>query len=674
MYITINHYSYHMETAQPNGRRLIHLVRRKHRRKFRRGHAPYLTKIRFWWCDTCNIPRIANTECSICNNIPREVKLSPPGDPYPAMDGHIAKIINAIDVQFGLGAGRSVIPSEKIVVINKVPSLDAMFEVIVDGHLVGRLRFEIETQDYKFLPSLEGGRRIAQVSKECWVSCDDGVLSFLKDGANLLVPGVIGCDSSIQKGDEVWVIDTWGEVIAVGTARMSGEDMARAKRGHAVKIREVSDPSPPNINPVVAGLDDAIRGNEEDLCNIEQEAMKFIKRTIAKNPDIPIVVGFSGGKDSLVTYLLVEKVVISPPPLFFMNTGLELPETERYVRDFADLKGARIIGADAGEQFWVSVNTFGPPARDFRWCCKVLKLGPAATSIAKELGGKSLSFMGQRKLESFTRSIEPRVTMNPWVPGQVSANPIQNWNALEVWLYIFREQAPFNELYKKGYHRMGCYLCPASPLAELESLRETHPHLHQKWTSILGRWSRKLGYPSEWISHGFWRWKNLPPGQMNLVEKLGLAISATRPAPNEQMKLEIVKGVSPCNVADLSLEGQFSGGVDLEHAVSLLGIFGTAKISEELGALRIRSGNTSIILFSSGSLVIRGKRESQIERLARQVERAVTRVLFCQACGSCIPKCDRNALHLVDGKIAVDENKCTSCLRCDEWPCPTYLT
>ena len=83
--------------------------------------------------------------------------------------------------------------------------------------------------------------------------------------------------------------------------------------------------------------------------------------------------------------------------------------------------------------------------------------------------------MGQRKLESFARSIEPRVTSNPWVPGQISVNPIQNWNALEVWLYTFLKKEEFNPLYTQGYHRMACYLCPASPLAELDSLRKTHP-------------------------------------------------------------------------------------------------------------------------------------------------------------------------------------------------------
>jgi len=590
------------------------------------------------------------------------------------MDGHISKIVGAIDRQYGEGVGQHVFPPTKLVVINKVPSLDAMFEVIVDGHLIGRLRFEIADQNYRFLISLEGGRRIGEVSKQKWVSCHDGVLKYLKGGANLLVPGVLGCDSGILEGDEVWVIDTNGSVIAVGTARMSGEDMAKSEKGHAVKIREVADPSPSQTSKKLATWDDAVRANESDLNEIEKEATSFIYRTIEKNEGVPVVVGFSGGKDSLATYLLVDKVVDPNPPLFFLNTGLELPETLQYVKDFAASKDARIIGVDAGNQFWDSVDSFGPPARDFRWCCKVLKLGPAATSISDELGGTSLSFMGQRKLESFARSIEPRISSNPWVPGQISANPIQKWNALEVWLYIFREKASFNELYNRGYHRMGCYLCPASPLAELESLKETHPELHEKWVAKLSEWAEKLGYPPEWITCGFWRWKNLPPGQMKLVKQMDLEISEKRPAPTEAMKLEIVKGVSPCTSAGFSLEGQFSGGIDLERIAEVLRIFGPTKISEELGALRIKSGENSIILFSSGSLVIRGENERQIERLASKIERAVTRAMFCQACGSCIPQCDHGALTLKDGKISVDEKKCTNCLKCDSWPCPTYLT
>jgi phosphoadenosine phosphosulfate reductase len=603
----------------------------------------------------------------------REVKLSPPGDPYPAMEGHVERAIRAIDAQFGEGVGQHLLPEDKTIVMNKVSSLDAMYEIIVDGQMLGRLRFEIPRQDYKFILSLEGGRRIGEISRQKWVSIHDGVLKFLKDGANLLLPGVAGCDSEILFNDEVWVVDSNGKVVAIGIAKMSGEDMAKSEKGHAVKIRDRSDPLEPQYNKKSATWDDAVSANESDLVHIEQEAMDFIKRTVHK-VDAPVVVGFSGGKDSLATYLVVEKALGMSPPLFFVDTGLELPETLQHIKEFAGQRNAKIISDAAGDQFWESVDVFGPPARDFRWCCKVLKLGPAAQTIAEELGGSSLSFMGQRKLESFQRSIEPRVTSNPWVPGQTSANPIQNWNALEVWLYIFRENVPFNPLYNKGYHRMGCYLCPSSPLAEFASLKETHPDLHGRWDDKLNEWAEKLEYPPEWASYGFWRWKKLPNGQMLLIESEGLDIKAERPSPTESMKLEIVKGVSPCTAASFSLEGQFSSGIDLDRVSELMGIFGPTKLSEDLGVLRIKSGSNSIVLFSSGSLVIRGENERQIEQLAEKVSRAVTRAMFCQACGSCIPQCEEDALYLKNDKITVNEKKCIHCLKCDNWPCPTYLT
>jgi phosphoadenosine phosphosulfate reductase len=602
----------------------------------------------------------------------REVKISPPGDPFPAMDGHLTRAKNAIDAQFGDEVGSKLLPSDKTIVMNKVSSLDAMYEIVVDGLIVGRLRFDIPKRGYTFLLSLEGARRIGVVSKQKWVTLHDGVLRYLKDGANLMVPGVAGCDSGIQVDDEVWLANPDGAVVASGISRMTGEEMAKEKKGFAVKIRAVDDPAQPLDNPKTSTWEEAVEANSNDLIAVEEEAISFVKRTAAKQ-DAPIVVGFSGGKDSLATYLVVEKAIESSPPIFFMDTGIELPETIEHIQDFAKSRNLPIIGQQAGDRFWESVDIFGPPARDFRWCCKVLKLGPAATSIADEMGGETLSFMGQRKLESFQRSIEPRVTENPWVPGQISANPIQNWNALEVWLYIFREKADFNPLYNEGYHRMGCYLCPSSPLAELESLRETHPEYHQKWESKMHEWAEKYGFPDEWIEMGFWRWKKLPKGQMELVNKLGLDIEPDRVSPGEGLELQVTKGIAPCTKSGFSLEGAFSSGIDLNRVSKVFPIFGKTRLSEEMGALRTKAGENSITLFTSGSVVVRGESESTVERLTEKMERAVKRAIFCQECGSCVPQCEHGALSIETGKISVDEEKCTNCLKCDNWPCPTYL-
>ncbi len=602
------------------------------------------------------------------------MNLSPPGDAFPGMEGHLMRAINAVDAQFGTGVGKVLLPPDKVVVINKVSALDAMYEIVVDGFVVGRLRFDIPKRGYTFILSLEGARRIGVVSKQKWVSLHDGVLKYLKDGANLMVPGVQGCDSGIKVEDEIWVLNSDGQVVAAGIARMTGVEMVNEQKGFAVKIRAVADPTGPLENNKKATWQDAVEANATDLEKIEGEAVSFVKRTIAKQDDLPVVVAFSGGKDSLATYLVVEGALEESPPIFFMDTGIELPETIEHIKNFAESREVKIIGQKAGDRFWESVDTFGPPARDFRWCCKVLKLGPAATSIADEMGGESLSFMGQRKLESFQRSIEPRVTENPWVPGQTSANPIQNWNALEVWLYIFQKKEDFNPLYNRGYHRMGCYLCPSSPLAELESLRETHPDLHKQWESTMQEWAEKYKFPSEWIDMGFWRWKNLPKGQMELVNKLGLDIEPVRPSPGQRLNLSVTKGVAPCVKSGFSLEGAFSSGIDLNRVSKVFPIFGKTRLSEELGALRTAVGENSIALFSSGSVVVRGEKEEFVEKLTDQMERALKRALFCQACGSCVPQCEHFALNLDEGKVSVAEEKCTNCLKCDTWPCPTYLT
>jgi len=621
------------------------------------------------------VPRIAETECSVCGSQARKVNISPPGDPFPAMDGHLQRAIDAIDAQFGEDIGQALLPSSKTIVMNKVSSLDAMYEIIVDGYVVGRLRFDIPKRGYTFLLSHEGARRIGKISKQKWVSIHDGVLQYLKDGANLMLPGVQGCDSGIEVNDDVWIIDSDGSVVGSGITRMSGEEMAQGSKGFAVKIREVSDSAEESrLNETQANWDDVVRANQKDLANIEKEATSFVNRVIERNGDLPLVVGFSGGKDSLAAYLLVEEATGKSPPIFFMDTGLELPETIQFIKSFAEKRDVKIIGEEAGDQFWESIDIFGPPARDFRWCCKVLKLGPAATSIAGMIGNETLSFMGQRKLESFQRSIEPRVTENPWVPGQVSANPIQNWNALEVWLYTFQKNEDFNPLYNRGYHRMGCYLCPASPLAELESLRETHPELHERWEQKMREWAEKYGFPDEWYELGFWRWKTLPQGQMNLVNELGLQISATRQSPGENIELNVTKGVAPCTKSGFSLEGSFTAGLDLNRVSKIMPIFGKTKLSEELGVLRNVSGENHISLFSSGSVVVRGPDERAVEKLTEKLERAIKRALLCQACGSCVPQCEYGALNLDEGKISVDEEKCVGCLECDNWPCPTYLT
>jgi phosphoadenosine phosphosulfate reductase len=109
-----------------------------------------LGKIHLRWCDKCNLPVLEQNVCGICAGRTREVKITPPGDARPAFDSDIERIQSLIDSQFGRGAGSLVIPEGRIVLLNKAPDIDRMDEVILDGEVVGAVRFSLLSGD-KFL-------------------------------------------------------------------------------------------------------------------------------------------------------------------------------------------------------------------------------------------------------------------------------------------------------------------------------------------------------------------------------------------------------------------------------------------------------------------------------------------------------------------------------------------
>jgi phosphoadenosine phosphosulfate reductase len=113
--------------------------------------------------------------------------------------------------------------------------------------------------------------------------------------------------------------------------------------------------------------------------------------------------------------------------------------------------------------------------------------------------------VGQRRYESFRRKESSRVFKNGIVRNQISAAPIQNWTALHVWLYLFRENAPYNPLYAKRLDRIGCYMCPSSDVAVIEVIREKYPELWNGWELRLSEWCEEHGLPSGWVDKMRWR-------------------------------------------------------------------------------------------------------------------------------------------------------------------------
>ncbi len=70
----------------------------------------------------------------------------------------------------------------------------------------------------------------------------DGAVEALTHGADLAVPGIMLIHEGIKKGDTVALLTVKGELVAIGEALMSTEQVIQSSKGIAVKTRRVIMP------------------------------------------------------------------------------------------------------------------------------------------------------------------------------------------------------------------------------------------------------------------------------------------------------------------------------------------------------------------------------------------------------------------------------------------------
>lgn len=74
------------------------------------------------------------------------------------------------------------------------------------------------------------------------VTVDAGAVSFVSDGANVMRPGIVEADESIDAGDFVVVAEeTHGKVLAVGRADVPGEQMTGDSGKVVTSLHHVGD-------------------------------------------------------------------------------------------------------------------------------------------------------------------------------------------------------------------------------------------------------------------------------------------------------------------------------------------------------------------------------------------------------------------------------------------------
>ena len=80
---------------------------------------------------------------------------------------------------------------------------------------------------------------------------------------------------------------------------------------------------------------------------------------------------------------------------------------------------------------------------------------------------------GSRAYEEDVRRGYWRIHKDHRLPKNATiGHPLRFWTALEIWLYIVKNNLPINPLYSLGWERSVCYLCPGQSIVQKELLQK----------------------------------------------------------------------------------------------------------------------------------------------------------------------------------------------------------
>ncbi len=411
-------------------------------------------------------------------------------------------------------------------------------------------------------------------------------------------------------------------------------------------------------------IDKFIYANRDHLNYIIDEATNFIKETASEYPSENIVVSFSGGKDSTVTANLAVTALSNPSLVhIFGDTTLEFPLTIEYAKRFRKSNPMTIfkVAKNKEQEFYSVCEDIGPPARMLRWCCSMFKTGPI-TRVLNSLyrDANILTFYGIRKYESASRSKYNRIEDNAEaikIQKQTVASPIFSWKDIDVWLYLLSQNVDFNDAYRLGYDRVGCWCCPNNNERAQFLSRIYMPEQSEKWRGFLIDFAKRIGKPDPetYIDSGKWK-----------ARQGGNGVSAA-----EDVKIRFTNCTTEGNAKVYKL----SRPID-DSFVGMFIPFG--KIAKELGRKMI---NETIILDTKTnipiisiqpfnqddydfSVKIKTMNVAKHDDLQRMIGYQIRKYNACRKCLKCESLCRFGAISIMGDEYRINPDKCRHCKKC----------
>lgn len=382
-------------------------------------------------------------------------------------------------------------------------------------------------------------------------------------------------------------------------------------------------------------------------------AIPFIVENFEKYKDRITLISFSGGKDSTVVSHLVRLALNDPSILhIFGDTTLELPKSYEYIKRFQENNPFTPFFEERNEEnnFLEMCKEIGPPSRVKTWCCSIFKTGPMGTTISN-FDENILTFLGLRRSESASRSKYKKVSQSPKILKQIVASPIIDWTDLDVWLYILSEKLDFNDSYRQGFARVGCWVCPnnGSWSELLSSIYNSEEY--DRWYNFLIDFSKKIGKIDyeDYVKDG--KWKARQGG--NGLEKSTEILVEYKECINEKNSKTFILN-KPIN----------------EDFIQLFKPFGIIKTIEKNGMLELiildkkKNPLFKLIYRENDNEVKVTIMKSEDKYIFNKIQKQFNKFNSCLYCQGCNSACPTGAIFVSNGKYVLDDKKCINCLKC----------
>lgn len=411
-----------------------------------------------------------------------------------------------------------------------------------------------------------------------------------------------------------------------------------------------------------------VQANKVRYDYITTEAMQAIQEVAKDTPVSHMFVSFSGGKDSTVTSSLVMRALGTPSIIhLYGDTTLEFPESKRYVDRFksTNRKTPVLIAKNTDKNFYEMCEIVGPPSRVKRWCCTIFKTGAITKKIEKTFPGvkRLLSFQGIRRNESNSRNKYDRKSSNSKISKQVMFSPVIDWLDSDIWLYILTSGIDFNDAYRLGYTRVGCWCCPNNSKWS-EFLSAVYmPEQHKEWRDQLIRFAKAVGKPDpeEYVDQGGWK--------------------ARQGGNGLEVSKRFAVGFTPCATDENSFNYALSRPIT-DDFFDLFKPFGNINYdmgNKRKGEVYVVDNDNTPILKLQGKV---GRNELRVSILRLpiagckrifdaelKVKCQISKFQICLGCMACTSVCKHDAIHIEQSEFGyysytINEKRCIHCGQC----------